>query len=126
MPRNKWSREELILTFNLYLKLSTFNQKYLANATTALEQAIQIAPTDAKLFYNLGQVYERLGQRKKAIDTLLKAIEMKSNYKEARLVLSFILIAEKEYNAARDQLNYILEKIDPFDELTKKTLEEIE
>lgn len=108
--------------FTIYLKLSLIDPKYLVNAIETLEQAIQMAPTDAKLFYNLGLTYERIGDREKATEAVQKSIEMKPNYKEARLAQAFFLIDEKKYSAARDQLNYILTNIDHIDELTKETL----
>src|SRR3989344_2985828 len=40
--------------FSMFIKFSLTDSKYLINAINALEQAIQMAPTDAKLFYNLG------------------------------------------------------------------------
>lgn len=111
--------------FSMYIRLSLIDPKYLLPAVGALEEAIKMAPTDAKLFYNLGLAYARIGQEDKAISTIQKTIDLKPNYKEARLAHAFILIEKKEYQKARDELNYILEKIDPGDSITKQTLEEI-
>ena len=77
--------------FSMFIKFSLTDSKYLINAINALEQAIQMAPTDAKLFYNLGLTYYRIGDRQKAIKTFEKTILMKSNYDEAQLALKYIL-----------------------------------
>jgi len=112
--------------FSMFIRLSLIDTKYLKNAIVSLEEAIQMAPTDAKLLYNLGLSYERVGESKKAIEIMQNAIEMKPNYKEARLALAFLLIDKNEKEKAKEELNYILTKIDPNDTLTQKTLKEIE
>jgi len=111
--------------FSMYIKLSLIDPKYLLPAVNVLEEAIKMAPTDAKLFYNLALAYVRIGQEDKAISIMQKTIDLKPNYKEARLAYAFFLIEKKEYQKARNELNYILEKIDPTDSLAKQTLEEI-
>jgi len=111
--------------FSMYIRLSLIDPKYLLPAVSVLEEAIKMAPTDAKLFYNLALAYVRIGQEDKAVSIMQKTIDLKPNYKEARLAYAFFLIEKKEYQQARDQMNYILEKIDPADSLTKQTLEEI-
>lgn len=77
--------------FSVYLRLSFAEPKYLLPAAKTLEEAIKMAPTDAKLFYNLGLTYIRLGQKDRAIEVLKKAIEMKPNYNEAKLALEYLL-----------------------------------
>jgi putative inorganic carbon (HCO3(-)) transporter len=111
--------------FGVYVMLSAINPNYLIDAKNTLEAAIIQAPTDAKILYNLGLVYARVGQMDLALSTLKKTIELKSNYKEARLAYAYVLIDKKENEAARNELNYILTNIDPNDSLTKQTLESI-
>ncbi|MEK7550769.1 MAG: tetratricopeptide repeat protein [Patescibacteria group bacterium] len=77
--------------FSTYIRLSTDDPKYLINAVATLEEAIKMAPTDAKLYYNLGLAYVRIGQIDRAIEILRKTIEMKPNYNEAKLALEYLL-----------------------------------
>ena len=94
-------------------------------ARDTLLDTVNYAPTDAKLYYNLGLTHARIGDDAKAVETFKKTIELKNNYKEPRLAYALILINQKNYAPAREQLNYILERIDPNDSLTKQSLEGI-
>lgn len=94
--------------FGVFIMLSAIDPKYMLNARDTLIDAIALAPTDAKLYYNLGLTYARTGQPDKAMEILVKTIELKSNYKEARLAYAYLLIDKKMNSQARDQLNYIL------------------
>ena len=105
--------------------LSTINPNYMINARNTLVAAVAEAPTDAKLYYNLGLVYARTGQMNQALTTFKKAVELKADYKDARLAYAYLLISQKQYSEARDQLNYILTNIDPTDSLSKQALESI-
>jgi len=111
--------------FGIFIMLSPIDPNYLIEAKDTLEDAILQAPTDAKLFYNLGLVYARTGQVDRAMEVLKKTIELKPDYKEARLAYAFVLIDEKQNVEARKQLEYILTNIDPADSLSKQTLESI-
>lgn len=110
---------------NLFIKLSALDPNYLADARDILIDAITFAPTEAKLYYNLGLTYARLGDIDNAEKVLEKTISMKANYRDARLAYALILIDKGSREKAKEQLNYILEKIDPNDALTVQTLEEI-
>lgn len=111
--------------FGVYIRLSLIDPNYLVAAGYTLIEAIKFAPTDAKLYYNLALVYARTGETELALTTLQKTIELKSNYKEARLAYAILLNEKKETAKAKEQLEYILTKIDPNDALTKQTLESI-
>jgi O-antigen ligase/Tfp pilus assembly protein PilF len=111
--------------FGIFIMLSTVNPNYLADARDTLLSAILQAPTDAKLYYNLGLTYARTGQTDLALTTLKKTIDLKANYKEARLAYAILLIAKKQNVEAKTQLEYILTKIDPNNSLAKQTLESI-
>lgn len=111
--------------FGVFVMLSVINPNYLLNARDTLIDAITYAPTDAKLYYNLGLVYARIGEPDKALVTLKKTVELKANYKEARLAYALLLIDKKQNTEAKAQLEYILKYIDPNDSLTKQTLESI-
>lgn len=109
----------------LFIKLSAINPNYLINARDTLLSATAQAPTDAKLFYNLGLVYIRTGEIDKAIETLEETIEMKKNYRNARFALALVLIDEGEKKQAMKELEYILEFIGLDDPLVRQELEEL-
>lgn len=111
--------------FGFFIKLSIINQNYLLSARDTLIDAINMAPTDAKIYYNLGLTYARIDELDKAIEVLAKTIELKSNYKEARLAYAILLVNKGQNAEAKSQLEYILTNIDPNDSLTKQTLESI-
>ncbi len=109
-----------------FIKLSAFDPNFLKRARDVLQETILLAPTEAKLFYNLGLTYLRLGDYENSIKTLGKTVTMKPNYRDARLAMAFALIDVGEKNRAKEQLNYILEKIYPEDPITRQTLEDLE
>ena len=111
--------------FGVFVMLSTIDPNYLINARDTLIDAINYAPTDPKLSYNLGLTYARTGQADLALATLKKTVELKSDYRDARLAYALLLIDKKQNAEAKTQLEYILTKIDPTDSLTKQTLEGI-
>lgn len=111
-------RNEVIL----YLKLSGLNPAYLQKALLALVENSQLAPTDAKIFYNIGLTYARLGQIDKAQETLEKTIEMKANYRDARFALALLYEDLKRFGDAKVQLEYILNYIEPDDKLVQDEL----
>ncbi|MFZ5932659.1 MAG: O-antigen ligase family protein [Patescibacteria group bacterium] len=110
---------------NVFIKLSTLDPGYLAGARDTLLDAVTFAPTDAKLYFNLGLTYARLGDVDNALKVFEKAINLKGNYKDARLAYALILIDKGQRQKAKEELTYILEKIDPNDPITRQTLEEI-
>lgn len=113
------------LEFGVFVMLSTIDQNYLVNAREVLLSAVNQAPTDAKLRYNLGLIYSRTGQKDMALEVLEETVDLKANYKDARLALAILLIEEGRKTEAKEQLEYILTKIDPSDSISKQYLENI-
>lgn len=111
--------------FGIFITLSTIDPAYIAQAQESLLAAIKLAPTDAKLYYNLGLVYARIGKTDDALKTLEKTIDLKANYKDARLAYAYLLIEKKQNLKAKEQLEYILTNIDPNDSLSKQALDGI-
>ncbi|MEJ2348009.1 MAG: O-antigen ligase family protein [Patescibacteria group bacterium] len=109
----------------MFIKLSSIEPTYLIGARDTLIEAIELAPTDAKLFYNLALTYARLGDFDKAIEILEKTIELKANYRDARLAYALLLADRGDVVKAREELMYILENISPEDEIVKLQLEEL-
>lgn len=112
--------------FSVFVMLSSINPNYLLDARDILLVATKQAPTDAKLFYNLGLIYSRVGENDLALATLEKAIRLKPNYKEARLAYAILLIDADKNTQAQAELEYILKNIDPNDSLTKQYLDSID
>jgi Tfp pilus assembly protein PilF len=111
--------------FGVFVMLSAIDQNYLLNARDVLLVAIKQAPTDAKLFYNLGLIYSRIGEDDLALQTLKKTIDLKSNYKDSRLAYAILLIDAGRKSEAKEELEYILNFIDPTDSLSKQYLESL-
>jgi O-antigen ligase len=108
------------------IRLSEIDPVYILDAKKALEKSIQMAPTEAKLYYNLSLTYYRIGDIAKTIDVLKKTIELKANYKDARYAYAAILSDMDETDQAIEQLKYILDNIDPNDSRVQSELEKLE
>jgi len=75
---------------NLFFILSKFQPDYLDESLKTLLAAINLAPTDAKLFYNAGLMFEALDKRDKAVEYLNASLELKPNYDQATYWLAEI------------------------------------
>lgn len=71
--------------------LSQLNPQLLPLALTAIQKAQMLGPTDPKVAYNLGLLYQQLGDPDKAVAALKHTIVLKSNYREAYYALGLIL-----------------------------------
>ena len=113
------------IEFGIFLILSSLDPNYLLNAKDVLVTAVKQAPTDAKLYYNLGLIYWKVGQNQLALETLRKTVELKSDYEDARIAYAGILIDTKDYSEAKSQLEYVLTNLDPGSTVAKQYLESI-
>jgi len=109
---------------SIFINMSAINPNYLILAKTALEKAVESAPTEAKLIYNLGLTHARLGDTEKAKEIFLKTIEMKPNYRNPYYALGIIYADEGKIELAKEQLEYILENISPGDKEIQRQLDE--
>lgn len=109
----------------MHIKLSSINPDYLTAAREILEEAVKLAPTDAKLFYNLSLSHLRSGDYKSAIKVMEKTISLKPNYQDARFALALMYVDAGEKEKAKEELGYILKYINPNDPRAKRELEEI-
>ena len=71
----------------VYYTLGQINPSYLALALQAIQKTQYIAPTDAKISYNLGVLYGQTGQVQKGIEVLQNTIKLKPDYYEAYYAL---------------------------------------
>jgi putative inorganic carbon (hco3(-)) transporter len=67
----------------MFYLLSKTDPEYLKNSLESLLSAIILAPSDAKLYYNAGLMYQAIGENQKAVDYLKKSISLKPNYDQA-------------------------------------------
>lgn len=99
----------------MYSNISNYNPDYLPNAIKYLELLEQLAPTDASVYYIKSLTMARLGQKQQAFDLIEKTIELRPNYKNARLLYAILLAENDQKEKARQQLEYINTYISPDD-----------
>jgi tetratricopeptide (TPR) repeat protein len=109
----------------VYVDISQIDINYLINARDVLLNAIKLAPTDPKLFYNLGLAYLRTGNQEEALKIFEETVELKPDYRNARFAVALVSIDLKDYEKAQDELEYILENINPNDAVARRELEEL-
>ncbi len=68
----------------MFYCLAHIDERYYQNALETLLATRTIAPTDAKITYNLAVLYYYLGEKEKAIQTMEETLELKPNYDLAR------------------------------------------
>ena len=110
----------------LFIRLAKLDNELYYYAQEALQKAISLSPTDAKLYYNLALVEEVLGEEDKAIKTLEYTIDIKENYPQARNELGKLYAKHGNLEEAKNQYQYILDNINPEDLLIQEKLKAIE
>ena len=110
----------------LFIRLAKLDQELYYYAKEALETAITLSPTDAKLFYNLALVEEVLGNKQEALQILEHTVAIKNNYPQARSELGQLYYKFDQLEKAQEQYQYILDKINPEDKLVQEKLRVIE
>jgi O-antigen ligase len=89
--------------------ISLKNPQYFAYAIDALEKCSRLAPTDAKVFYLLGEFYEAASQKDLAIKNYQHALDLKSNYDYASFALGKIYFTDKNYAEAKKDFEITLQ-----------------
>ena len=107
-----------------YYALSELDSNFKQSAVSSLIKAEKLAPTDAKIPYNLGIILARAGQIDLAIEKLQRAIELKPNYRDAYYALALVQKDNQQPEKARQTLQFILEKINKDDAEVKEKLKE--
>ena len=110
---------------SIFINMSALNPNFLILAKNALDKAIENAPTEAKLIYNLGLTHARLGDTEKAKEIFFETIEMKPNYRNPYFALGVIYADEGKTDLARQQFEYILKHISPEDKEAQRQLDEL-
>lgn len=99
--------------------LSTIDNKYILDALAAIQKAAELAPTDAKVHYNLAILYGRAGQITPAITTLEETIAMKRDYRDAYYALGLYYKETSNIQKAKATMQQILTLIGPDPDATK-------
>ncbi len=121
-PQNVNLRRQV---FGIFVRLSTIQEDYLQIARDNLTETIKLAPTDPKLYYNLGIADANLGETQKAINDFKKAIELKPNYIEPRIQYAALLVHLNQNQEAKTELEYILTNLDPKNETAQRALDNL-
>lgn len=66
----------------IFYLLSQVDPQYLASALAAIQKAHELAPTDAKISYNLGVLYGQNNKLQQAVDALTETIKLKPDYRD--------------------------------------------
>jgi len=119
----------------IFYLLSELNPSYNTQALSAIEKAVSLAPTDAKVQYNYGVLLGQNGNVDKAIEVLSKTIELKPDYRDAYFArgLFYRQTALNESGRVNDlklnelaiqDMKHILENIDKEDQAAQNALKE--
>lgn len=99
----------------VYYTLSSLDPSFNAKAIEALETALTLSPNDPKIYYNLAILVGRDGDTNGAIGHLLKAKELKPNYRDVYYALWVFYTEEQKPAEARAILEEYLKTVDPND-----------
>jgi tetratricopeptide (TPR) repeat protein len=73
-----------------YLDLGEEDKTYFLEAIKIQERLIELAPTYAKFYYNLGVSYLQVGNTNKGKEMLTRAVALKPDYEKAEKLLGII------------------------------------
>ncbi len=99
----------------IYYSFSVYDPKFTQAAIEALTHAGQLSPNDPKILYNLAILNGRITENSQAIDLLKKAIQIKSNYRDAYYALYVFYTELKDPANARGVLETYLTTVDASD-----------
>jgi putative inorganic carbon (hco3(-)) transporter len=108
----------------MFLYLSQKDPSNFEKSIATLKIITQLAPTDAKTYYLIGQFLITVDKIEEAIPFLEKAVELKSNYDDAHFSLAQVFVNQKKYDKAKIHLEKTLE-IAPQNDTAKSLLEKI-
>lgn len=109
----------------LYSQLAALDPQYLTQTKAALEAAIKLAPTDPALVFNRGKIAVFEQNWPEAEQSYLEAIDMKPNFVEARMSLAELYEQLNRPSDASQQYQYLLDHINPDDELLQNKVAEL-
>ncbi len=107
----------------VFYQLATIDPRYAAMAVSAIQTAVELAPTDARIHYNYGLILGSTKQYAAAVKVLEETVAMKPDYRDAHYLLGTYYKEVGKTDLARQQMEFILQKIGP-DPEAQKFLEE--
>ena len=110
----------------LYL-LSETDPKLLSLAISEIKEAQLLSPNDPKLLYNLALLYSGDDEQSDlVIPTLKESIELKSNYRDARILLGLFYLQADQSKLAKLQFEYVINNINSSDQEAADYLKQLE
>jgi putative inorganic carbon (hco3(-)) transporter len=94
-----------------YFSLALLDPSLQDKTMQIVDQSITLAPTDPKLLHNKGIVLSQFDRMKEATESLQQAIEMKPNYRDARLSLADLYIKNGQKDLAQMEIDAVLKQI---------------
>lgn len=120
------SRTRILYSLSLIYKV------YEKEAIAAIEKAHTLAPTDAKISYNMALMYDANGNKQKAVEVLRETTKLRPNYRDAYYAKALYLtelaksspypLSQEYSKEARESLEYILKHIGGDDKQAKELL----
>lgn len=110
----------------VFVLLSEIKSNYLQQAQETLAFATTLAPTDAKLLYNLAVLDAAIGDEETALKRLQATIQLKPNYQDAYLELARIYEGRQELPAALEQYKIIQRTLAPNDPVIATSITRLE
>ncbi|MCL4398114.1 O-antigen ligase family protein [Patescibacteria group bacterium] len=95
----------------MFYALSTIDQKYFQPALDSLKTATELAPTDAKVWYNYGMLLGRTGNLSAGIKVLENTISLKPDYRDAYYTLGLLYAQAGDKTHAKAEMEYIINHI---------------
>ena len=116
----------------IFYTLAQVDPSYLTQALDAIQHASLLAPTDAKVWYNLGLLYDQTGNIDQAILTEKQTVILKPDYKEAYYALALfyrqkalggstsatVVKDQQAENLAVEEMHFILANFGPDKQIT--------
>jgi len=82
----------------------------LEDALAAFRRANELKPTDSEILYNMGVLYDRMGEARQSAESLTEAIGRDPSLEGAYLVLARALVEDDRYESARMVLRQFLDR----------------
>lgn len=109
----------------IFYTLASINPDLNTEAISALETARLLSPNDPKIYYNIAILLGRIGKNAEAIEQLMRAKALKSNYRDAYFALYVFYTDMKETNKAKAILQEYTQTVDARDEDFIKRINEL-
>ncbi len=107
-----------------FFELSLSDPSLEPKTIQVINNAIALSPTDPKLYHNKGIILGQFNQLNEAIKSVKIAVNLKPNYRDARLSLADLYIKNNQKELAQEELDTVLKQI-PGDPDALKLQEEI-